>query len=116
MSPFPQEGLGVLHCMNRLAPSLPKWRRCRWWTENPGFIASFVPWTAVRIVNPGIVAQQMEIAVIFGVSAALDRRIDIRKGMVQQTNGPSYSVTSLSEAPVVEALDCAKRAQSGWCG
>ncbi len=54
------------------------------------------------VVNPAIVAQQMESAVIFGLSAALYGQIDIRNGVVQQTNFPSYPVTSLADAPVVE--------------
>ncbi|HEV7575464.1 MAG TPA: molybdopterin cofactor-binding domain-containing protein [Caldimonas sp.] len=54
------------------------------------------------VVNPGIVAQQMEGAVIFALSAALDGRIDIVGGVVQQTNFPSYPVLRLGEAPRVE--------------
>jgi len=54
------------------------------------------------VVNPGIVAQQIESAVIFALSAALYGQIDIVGGVVQQTNFPSYPVLRLDEAPAVE--------------
>jgi isoquinoline 1-oxidoreductase beta subunit len=54
------------------------------------------------VVNPGIVAQQIESAVIFALSAALYGRIDIVGGVVQQTNFPTYRVLRLDEAPIVE--------------
>jgi isoquinoline 1-oxidoreductase beta subunit len=54
------------------------------------------------VVNPGIVAQQMEGAVIFALSAVLHGRIDIVGGVVQQTNFPSYPVVRLGEAPLIE--------------
>jgi isoquinoline 1-oxidoreductase beta subunit len=54
------------------------------------------------VVNPGIVAQQMESAVIFGLSAALYSRVDIEGGVVQQTNFPNYPVLRMAESPVIE--------------
>ena len=42
------------------------------------------------VVNPGIVAQQMESAVVFALSAALHGRIDIEGGVVRQTQLPDY--------------------------
>ena len=54
------------------------------------------------VVNPGIVAQQMEGGVIFGLSAALYGRIDIVGSTVQQTNFPNYPVVRMAEAPQVE--------------
>jgi isoquinoline 1-oxidoreductase beta subunit len=54
------------------------------------------------VVNPGIVAQQIEGAVIYALSAALHGRIDIRGGVVQQTNFPSYPVVGLAESPAIE--------------
>jgi isoquinoline 1-oxidoreductase subunit beta len=53
-------------------------------------------------VNPNLIAQQMESAVIFGLSAALYGQIDIVKGEVQQSNYHDYTVLRFSEAPVVE--------------
>jgi isoquinoline 1-oxidoreductase beta subunit len=54
------------------------------------------------VVNPGIVAQQMEGAVIFALSAALYGRIDIEGGVVRQSNFPSYPVVAMGEAPAIE--------------
>jgi isoquinoline 1-oxidoreductase beta subunit len=54
------------------------------------------------VVNPAIVAQQMEGAVIFGLSAALHGSIDIKDGAVQQGNFPTYPMVRLASAPVVE--------------
>ena len=52
-------------------------------------------------VNPGIVAQQMESSVIFGLTAALHGRIEIHDGVVQQQNFPTYPMVKLAEAPQV---------------
>ncbi len=54
------------------------------------------------VVNPGIVAQQMEGSVIFALTAALYGKIDIVEGVVQQTNFNHYPMLKLAEAPVVE--------------
>lgn len=54
------------------------------------------------VVNPGIVAQQVESSVIFGLTAALHSRIDIRDGAVQQSNFGDYPMLLLAQAPVIE--------------
>ena len=54
------------------------------------------------VVNPGIVAQQLESAVIFALSAALHGRIDIVGGVVRQTNFPSYPMVRLADSPRIE--------------
>jgi isoquinoline 1-oxidoreductase subunit beta len=54
------------------------------------------------VVNPGIVAQQMESGVIFGLTAALFGKIDIVAGQVQQTNFPTYPLLSLAQSPAIE--------------
>ena len=54
------------------------------------------------VVNPMIVAQQMEGGVIFGLSAALYGRIDIIDSVVQQTNFPNHPVATMSDAPRIE--------------
>ena len=65
-------------------------------------------------VNPGIVAQQMESAVIFALSAALYGRIDIAGGIVQQSNFPNYPVVRLGESPLIEThLVPSERAPGG---
>ena len=54
------------------------------------------------VVNPNIVAQQMEGAVIYGLTAALHGRIDIHAGVVQQGNFPAYPMLRMASAPKVE--------------
>ena len=54
------------------------------------------------VVNPGIVAQQIESAVIFALSAALYGRIDIESGIVRQRNFPDHPVLRLAETPLIE--------------
>jgi isoquinoline 1-oxidoreductase subunit beta len=55
-----------------------------------------------QVVNPSIVAQQVESSVVFGLTAALWGRIDIKDGAVQQQNYPQYRMLKLSETPLVE--------------
>lgn len=56
------------------------------------------------VVNPNIVAQQMESAVVFSLSAALGGEITIRDGRVQQTNYGDYPVLRMDRAPHVETI------------
>ena len=56
------------------------------------------------VVNPNIVAQQMEGAVVFGLSAALGGEITIRDGRVQQSNFGDYPVLRIDRAPHVETV------------
>lgn len=54
------------------------------------------------VVNPDIVMQQVEGAVIFGLTAALFSTIDIEAGRVRQRNFPDYPMVKLAQAPQVE--------------
>ncbi len=54
------------------------------------------------VVNPGIVAQQLEGAIVFGLSAALYGRIDIEASVVKQNNFPNYPMLTLAETPLIE--------------
>jgi isoquinoline 1-oxidoreductase beta subunit len=54
------------------------------------------------VVNPGIVAQQMESGVVFGLTAALHGRIDIDGGVVRQKNFPDYPLLTLARTPRIE--------------
>ncbi len=66
------------------------------------------------VVNPGIVAQQMESAVVFALTAALHGRVDIVGGAVQQTNFPNYPMLQMAQAPVVQThLIASTRAPGG---
>ena len=55
-------------------------------------------------VNPNIIAQQMESAVIFGLSAALFGEITLKNGAVEQHNFNDYQVLRLPQAPLVETV------------
>jgi isoquinoline 1-oxidoreductase beta subunit len=54
------------------------------------------------VVHPGIVAQQMESGVMFGLAAALTGRIDIVDGAVQQQNLPDLPPLTLAQTPLIE--------------
>jgi isoquinoline 1-oxidoreductase beta subunit len=54
------------------------------------------------VVNPDIVAQQMEGAVVFGLTAALYGQIDIRQGAVVQRNFSEYFMLSMTQSPQVQ--------------
>ncbi|KQQ89325.1 acylaldehyde oxidase [Massilia sp. Leaf139] len=56
------------------------------------------------VVNPNIVAQQMESAVVFGLSAALGGEITIDKGRVQQSNFGDYPLLRMDRAPQVDTV------------
>jgi isoquinoline 1-oxidoreductase beta subunit len=56
------------------------------------------------VVNPNIVAQQMESAVVFGLSAALGGEITIKDGRVQQSNFGDYPVLRMDRAPIVDTV------------
>jgi isoquinoline 1-oxidoreductase beta subunit len=53
-------------------------------------------------VNPDLVAQQIEGAVVMGLSAALHGRIDVERGRVKQQYFTDYRLLSMVDAPVVE--------------
>jgi isoquinoline 1-oxidoreductase subunit beta len=67
-------------------------------------------------VNPGIVAQQMESGVIFGLSAALQGRIDIEGSVVRQRNFPDYPLLKLADAPRIETFLVASTRHPGGVG
>jgi isoquinoline 1-oxidoreductase beta subunit len=56
------------------------------------------------VVNPNIVAQQVESSVVFGLSAALAGEITFREGQPQQTNFGDYPVLRMAQAPEVETI------------
>jgi isoquinoline 1-oxidoreductase beta subunit len=57
-------------------------------------------------VNPDIIKAQMEGAIIFGLSAALDQEITLVGGVVQERNYDTYPLLRMFEAPeiIVEIL------------
>lgn len=55
-------------------------------------------------VNPGIIAQQVESGVVFGLSAALMGDITIAGGQVVQGNFGDYPVLRINQAPKVDTV------------
>ena len=55
-------------------------------------------------VNPNGIAQQMESAVIYGLSAALFGKVTIKDGKVEQQNFNNYPVLRMNQAPLVETV------------
>jgi isoquinoline 1-oxidoreductase beta subunit len=55
-------------------------------------------------VNPNIIAQQMESAIIFGLSAALHGAITFKDGRIEQSNFHDYPVLRMDQAPLVETI------------
>ena len=53
-------------------------------------------------VNPGLIVQQMESSIIFGMSMALYGDITVKDGAVQQSNFHDYQVVRMAESPVIE--------------
>ena len=53
-------------------------------------------------VNPNHIAQQMESAVVYGLSAALHGQVDIRKGRVAQSNFHDYAALRMDACPAIE--------------
>jgi len=53
-------------------------------------------------VNPGLIRQQIEGSVIFGLSAALRDRITFEGGAVREGNFDTYPLLRLAESPVIE--------------
>lgn len=55
-----------------------------------------------RVVNPDIVAAQMEGAVVFGLTAALKGQITFAKGAVVEGDFRSYPLLTIADAPEVD--------------
>jgi isoquinoline 1-oxidoreductase beta subunit len=54
-------------------------------------------------VNPALIAHQLESAVTYGLSAALDEEITIEDGRVRESNFNDYPMMRMREMPLVEA-------------
>lgn len=57
-----------------------------------------------RAVNPGIVRQQIEGGIVFGLSAAFFGRITLRQGQVEQSNFHDYPVLRMNEMPQIDVI------------
>ncbi len=70
------------------------------------------------VVNPGIIAQQIESSVVFALSAALYGRIDIARGAVRQKNfrADEMRLLTLAQAPQIETHIVASTRDPGGVG
>jgi isoquinoline 1-oxidoreductase subunit beta len=57
-----------------------------------------------QLVNPDVVAAQLESAVLFGLSAALKGKITLENGGVVQSNFHDYELLRMFEAPKIETV------------
>jgi isoquinoline 1-oxidoreductase beta subunit len=55
-----------------------------------------------RVVNPDIIAAQMEGGIIYGLTAALFGEITFKNGRVQQGNFNDYPMLRMGQEPLVE--------------
>ena len=53
-------------------------------------------------VNPDIVKQQMESAIIFGLTAALYGEINVVRGKVKQSNFHDYRMIKMADSPAID--------------
>jgi isoquinoline 1-oxidoreductase subunit beta len=68
------------------------------------------------VINPGIVAQQMESGVVFALTAALHGKVDIDNSVVKQRNFPDYPLVAMKDAPRVETHIVASERHPGGVG
>jgi CO/xanthine dehydrogenase Mo-binding subunit len=54
------------------------------------------------VINPDIVAAQVESAIVFGLSAALYQQITLEDGRVQQSNFHRYEALRMADVPAIE--------------
>ena len=62
-------------------------------------------------VNPNLIRQQMESAIVFGLSAALHGEITLENGQVQQSNFHDYAPLRMNECPAID-IDIIKSADA----
>ncbi len=67
-------------------------------------------------VNPNLIRQQMEGAIVYGLSAALHGEITVEKGQVQQSNFHDYMPLRMDECPTIEVEIVASGEAPGGVG
>ncbi len=68
------------------------------------------------VVHPGLVRQQMEGSVVFGLSAALHGRISLQDGAVVEGNFDGYPLLRLADCPRIDVLIVPSQAPPGGVG
>ena len=69
-----------------------------------------------QIVNPKIVASQVEGGIVFGLSSALWGAVTLAHGAIQETNFNGYRVLRMSELPEIDVEILASDAPPGGIG
>lgn len=69
-----------------------------------------------RALDPGIVQQQMESGLIYGLSAAIHGRITFAGGEVQERNFPDYDALRISGVPRIETFIHQVQGRMGGAG
>src|SRR4029077_10723546 len=60
-----------------------------------------------QVVNPGILQQQIQGGIVYGLSNALRAKITIEKGRVVEGNFDDYAPVRMQESPAVEVYSVA---------
>ena len=69
-----------------------------------------------QTINPGILEQQIQSGIVYGLSAALKGAITIDRGRVQQANFNQYDPLRMDEMPVVEVYVVQNQLAPGGIG
>jgi CO/xanthine dehydrogenase Mo-binding subunit len=56
-----------------------------------------------QVINPNILEQQLQSAVIFGITQALHGKITVNAGGIAQSNFSDYAIVRMNETPAIEA-------------
>ncbi|MGL4630145.1 MAG: xanthine dehydrogenase family protein molybdopterin-binding subunit [Leadbetterella sp.] len=67
-------------------------------------------------VNPNGVIAQMQGGIIFGLSAAINEEITLKKGQVQQSNFHDYPILRINEAPQIDVYIVSSTEKMGGAG
>jgi len=68
------------------------------------------------VINPDIVAQQMESSIVFALTAATRSKITIGEGRVEQNNFYDYPILRANETPEVNVVIASSREDPGGIG
>ena len=69
-----------------------------------------------QVINPGILQQQIEGGIVYGLSAALKGEITLERGRVQQGNFDSYDVLRIHEMPQIDVYIVPSRERPSGAG
>jgi len=76
-------------------------------------------WCAADVglaLDPGIIKAQLESAIIYGLSSAMDQEITFKDGMVEQTNFDSYDAMRMAQCPKIHTAILEEAEHMGGVG